>query len=230
MPSTLFRPSSKLPLQLHGRLNAAVSYLRTCRWLLLLPFCCAGWILLTDTHTTHGADPAATADKPSVKMQVTRIWDKAPHNAFTDLVRFQDRWFCVFREGEKHVSPDGALRIITSTDGETWESAALITSPNSDLRDAKITVTPNNRLMLCGAEALPDRSEKSHQSLAWFSEDGRTWSERHEIGDPNLWLWRVTWHAGRAYGIGYGCGPSERLTRLYVSQDGKQFETLVDRL
>ena len=33
-------------------------------------------------------------------ITVRKIWDKAPHNAFTDLVRFQDRWFCVFREGK----------------------------------------------------------------------------------------------------------------------------------
>jgi hypothetical protein len=109
----------------------------------------------------------------------------------TDLVRLNDRWFCVFREGTAHVSPDGALRVITSVDGETWESAALITSPNSDLRDAKISVTPHGELMLCGAEALYDKSMHTHQSLAWFSEDGYSWSDKHLIGDPNFWLWRV---------------------------------------
>ena len=158
-----------------------------------------------------------------------KIWDQAPHNAFTDLVRFNDRWFCVFREGKGHVSPDGALRVITSVDGEKWESAALITSSNSDLRDAKITVTPDGQLMLCGAEALHDKSQHTHQSLAWFSKDGRNWSEKQAIGDPDFWLWRVTWHKGTAYGIGYGCG-KEKSVRLYASEDGKKFETLVDRL
>ena len=159
----------------------------------------------------------------------TKIWDQAPHNAFTDLVRFNDRWFCVFREGQGHVSPDGALRVITSVDGEKWESAALITSSNSDLRDAKVTVTPDGQLMLCGAEALHDKSKQTHQSLAWFSKDGHTWSEKHAIGDPDFWLWRVTWHKGTAYGIGYGCG-KEKSVRLYASKDGKKFETLVERL
>lgn len=162
-------------------------------------------------------------------VEVQRIWDQASHNAFTDLVRFQDRWFCVFREGKAHVSPDGALRVITSTDGDTWESAALITSGDSDLRDAKITVTPDGQLMLAGAEALHDKSRQTHQSLVWFSPDGRTWSDKHEIGDPNIWLWRITWHDDKAYGVGYGCG-KERLVRLYVSSDGKRYETLVDRL
>lgn len=231
MPSTLFQTNPPRPLQHLGlSLHNAVKTSRSCGWLLLLNVCCAGCLFLAHTAPLLAADPVSTPDQPSVRMQVTRIWDQAPHNAFTDLVRFQDRWFCVFREGEKHVSPDGALRVITSQDGEKWESAALITSPNSDLRDAKITITPDNRLMLCGAEALPDKTVKSHQSLVWFSEDGRNWSERHEIGEPNLWLWRVTWHAGRAYGVGYGCGPSDRLARLYVSEDGKQFNTLVERL
>ncbi len=162
-------------------------------------------------------------------IESRRIWDQAPHNAFTDLVRFQDRWFCVFREGKDHVSPDGALRVIVSDDGIDWESAALITSPDSDLRDAKITVTPQGELMLCGAEALHDRSQMSHRSLAWFSSDGKQWSEKHVIGDPDFWLWRVTWHRGVAYGIGYDCGKG-RSVRLYKSHDGRTFEPLVERL
>ena len=177
-----------------------------------------------------GMTTNAQEKEKTIKLIETRkIWDKAPHNAFTDLVRFQDRWFCVFREGKGHIAPDGALRVITSTDGEKWESAALITSPNSDLRDAKITVTPDGRLMLTGAEALHDKSDHTHQTLAWFSKDGRTWSDKHEIGDVDFWLWRVTWHKGKAYGLGYACGKDQSI-RLYSSNDGKKFDTLVERL
>ena len=161
-------------------------------------------------------------------VDVRKIWDQAPHNAFTDLVHFEGRFFCVFREGEGHVSPDGALRVIASSDGVDWASAALITSDHSDLRDAKITVTPEGQLMLCGAEALHDRSVHTHQSLAWFSSEGAHWSERVEIGDPDVWLWRVTWHRSVAYGMGYGCGESSRRLRFYRSEDGRQFRALGD--
>ncbi|MBP90376.1 MAG: hypothetical protein CMJ64_27335 [Planctomycetaceae bacterium] len=157
------------------------------------------------------------------------MWDKAPHNAFTDLIRFKDRWYCVFREGKGHVSPDGALRVITSMDGDEWESAALITSNNSDLRDAKITVTPDGRLMLAGAEAMNKPVAHKHQSLVWFSEDGRTWSGKHEVGDRDNWLWRITWHQGKAYGFGYGCRNDNRGIRLFRSSDGKSFDTLIDK-
>jgi hypothetical protein len=171
------------------------------------------------------------AEQPECEVvEVRKIWDRAPHNAFTDLIRFQGDWYCVFREGKGHVSPDGALRVIRSSDAKTWESAALIRREDADLRDAKITVTPDGRLMLSGAAALHDRSAYSHQSLTWFSEDGTNWSKGHEVGDKNFWLWRVTWHNKKAYGIGYGVGGQKGSVRLYTSTDGKRFTTLVENL
>ncbi|MFO0905230.1 MAG: exo-alpha-sialidase [Pirellulales bacterium] len=180
-------------------------------------------LLASSTTTTRAADGQLKL------IDARKIWDRAPHNAFTDLVRFKNEWFCVFREGQGHVSPDGALRVLVSQDGQSWESAALVTSKDSDLRDAKITVTPRGQLMLAGAEALHDKSKHTHQSLAWFSDDGRTWTEKHPIGDPDFWLWRATWHAEKAFGIGYSVRP-ERSIRLYSSRDGRTFETLVPSL
>ncbi len=163
-------------------------------------------------------------------VEARKIWDKAPHNAFTDLIRFKDRWYCVFREGKAHVSPDGALRVITSADGIKWESAALIESETADLRDAKITLTPDGKLMLSGAGAVHPPADYKHQSLTWFSDDGKNWSEAHPVGDRDFWLWRTTWHKSTAYGIGYGTGKTNRLVRLYNSSDGKQYDTLVENL
>ena len=68
---------------------------------------------------------AAERLRPTI-VDVRRIWDEAPHNAFTDLLRHDGRWYCVFREGEKHVSPDGALRVLSSVDGRNWKSLALL--------------------------------------------------------------------------------------------------------
>lgn len=173
---------------------------------------------------------AQTPQPEATIVECRKIWDEAPHNAFTNLIRFKDAWYCVFREGQGHVSPDGALRVITSADGETWTSAARITSPIADLRDAQITITPDGRLMLSGAAALHQPAAAKHQTMAYFSEDGRTWTKGVPIGDPNVWLWRVTWHKGVAYGIGYATVSDSRLIRLYKSQDGRNFETLVDVL
>lgn len=196
-------------------------------------FLCMAWLVLTllgGSSTTTLAQSSDSKSKSTTELiEVRKIWDQAPHNAFTDLVHFKGNWLCVFREGQGHVSPDGALRVISSSDGSTWKSNALIVSANSDLRDAKLTIMPNGSLMLCGAGALHDKSNKSHQSLAWFSSDGVSWSDAVEIGEPNYWLWRVNWHGNLALGVGYGCGPAARDARLYSSNDGKQFTLLNDK-
>ena len=177
---------------------------------------------------------AVTAAEPGPKapelISVRRIWNAGPHNAFTDLVRHGDAWFCVFREGQGHVSPDGAVQVLTSKDGETWTSAARLTSPRGDLRDPKIVRAPGRRLMIVAAIALPAGAPAKHQSLVWFSDDGRKWDSPTDVGDPDVWLWRVAWRdEDMALGIGYDT-QAEKFTRLYRTADGKRFETVLSRL
>jgi hypothetical protein len=162
-------------------------------------------------------------------VDVRRIWSAAPHNAFTDLLRWQGRWYCVFREGQGHVSPDGALRVLESADGTEWASVARMTDPADDLRDAKLTVTPDGRLMLSGAAVQRQTEPHRLRSLAWFSADGRSWSDAIQIGDDNFWLWRMTWHKGVAYSMAYGTRP-DKSVRLYASTDGISFSVIADRV
>ncbi len=186
--------------------------------------------LAPSTHLRAEEKPGPN-NRP-VLLEVQKIWDKAPHNAFTDLLRHNDQWYCVFREGKAHVSPDGALRVLTSKDGKQWKSIALVTHPKYDLRDAKLTVTPDNRLMLNGAGMLADE-EIRYYSMSWFSDDGgETWDEGHEIGDPGFWLWRTQWHNNHAYTMGYNTNRdrTQRTLRLYKSADGKTYETLVKKV
>jgi hypothetical protein len=162
-------------------------------------------------------------------VSVRKIWDRASHNAFTDLVRFKGRWYCAFREGSAHVSPDGALRVITSDDGERWVSSDLLTWPHADMRDAKLTIAPDGRMMLSGAAALHQSAAAHHQSVVWFSADGRQWGEGVAVADPDFWLWRVTWHRGTAFGFAYGTA-ADRFIRLYSSRDGLEFRPLAERV
>ncbi|MDR9767997.1 exo-alpha-sialidase [Shewanella baltica] len=155
-------------------------------------------------------------------ISVRRIWEQAAHNAFTDLIAFQEALFCVFREGTAHVSPDGALRILRSVDGgETWQSVALIRSDEADLRDGKL-IEYQGELLLLGGGTLHNKS--GIQSHLWRSADGRLWSDALKVADKGYWLWRLTEHQNTLYGVGYRPGPDGD-TRLYKSDDGVQFMT-----
>ncbi len=171
-------------------------------------------------------------DKKPEKVElvsVERIWDAAPHNAFTDLIRFRGRWYCSFREGSAHVSPDGTVRVITSDDGREWMSAFQVSIENADLRDPKLSITGDNRLMLSVAAAYHAPAPEHHQSLAWYSLDGRDWGIAFKIGDPDMWLWRVAWHRGSAYSMAYSTR-LERYLRMYVGPMGLRFQVVADRV
>lgn len=155
-----------------------------------------------------------------------RIWNEAPHNAFTDLLYHRGYWWCVFREASHHLTLDGTLRVLRSADGEHWASAALLHWEIADLRDGKLSVCPDGRLMINAGAALHDRSSHSHISVVFFSEDGEQWSGPHTVGEPNFWIWKMAWATGGAYGIGYRCGGDPRTLRLYHSPDGRQFTQL----
>jgi hypothetical protein len=171
------------------------------------------------------APPPPEAEIVDVRM----IWGRAPHNAFADLLRFRERWYCVFREGRLAASPDGAVRVLSSADGNVWQPSALVSVPGADLRDPKLSNTSYGRLLLL-AEAVSDGAAgPARRTLAWSSPDSREWEGPVQAGDPGMRLGRVTWHLNRAYSVGYG-NPGPGPVRLYSSGDGERFTLQADNL
>ena len=168
------------------------------------------------------------AEKAEV-LSVKKIWDAAPHNAFTDLIKHDGKWLCTFREGRDHVSEDGSIRVIQSRDGDKWDSWLHLRMEKEDLRDPKICITPKNEVMLTFASA--DRSAKpvTHVSKTAFAKGPHEVQGPFEVGEKDMWLWRTTWHKGVAYSVGYET-VAEKMVRLYHSKDGRKFDILVPNL
>ena len=160
------------------------------------------------------------------QIAVARIWSAAKHNAFTDLIRFRGTWYCSFRESSGHAVWDGHVRIIRSDNGEAWSAAAYIAcpAPLEDLRDPKLSITPDGRLMLTAAAYQP-----VCQTFTFFSDDGTTWSEGNAVGPRGVWLWRTVWHRGWAYNFGRSESEEDRYLQLYRSSDGVGFLPLGPR-
>jgi hypothetical protein len=178
-------------------------------------------------------------DDGATLVSVRKIWDAAPHNAFTDLIVFKNRLYCVFREGEGHARGEGKIRVLASKDGETWRSTALLEEKGRDLRDAKLTITPDGRLMLNGGSAnlLDEGSGASFYSIVSFSKDGEVWTPLQRIvhqnpDDNRFWLWRSVWRKGVAYGVAYmtelNSPATPRRFNAFVcrSRDGVHYERL----
>ncbi len=162
-----------------------------------------------------------------------KIWDAEPHCAMTDLIHFQENWFCAFRESDRHVhGRDGLIRIIQSTDGIDWTNAMSFGEPGADFRDPKFSLTPDGRLMLLfGVTYYENKKYVYRQPRVSFSADGIEWTKPKPILTPHEWLWRVTWHDGIAYGASYSLSNIENMRdewhiKLFKSSDGIAYDLI----
>ncbi len=178
------------------------------------------------------ASYAAEAPTQATLIEVKKIADDAPHSAFTDLIHWKGQFICALREGRGHVSADGRVIVLISPDGETWTKAAELKSPGLDLRDASLSETPDGKLMLIGGASPREADGKSAPtgSFVAFSGDARVWTTPQIVAEPGRWLWRVTWHDGRAYGVSYAAPTNHPVASLMVSDDGRKFTEAVPRL
>lgn len=167
-------------------------------------------------------------------VYIDKIWDYAPHNAMTDLIRYDDHWFLVFRESDKHAKgANGIIRILRSHDAVIWRPVHYFQERGVDLRDPKLSITPDGQLMLLmgGTVYTSNHRYVVQQSRVAFSNDGITWGRAMTVLSSHDWLWRVTWHQGKAYGVAYRFSDpldrkAEWFVTLYESSDGINYDKI----
>ena len=176
------------------------------------------------------ATPEDDASTEVELISVRKLWGEAPHSAFTTLIRYEDKWYCAFREARSHAVSPAAVRVITSADGLNWQSAALISETGYDLRDPHLSINPQGELVLLANRGIQpsDVASRVFQSVVRFSNNGGNWTSPIDIGDTTHWIWSVSWHDGVGYAIGYNYADRHNI-RLYHSIDeGRTFQVLVE--
>ena len=140
---------------------------------------------------------------------------------------------------EKTHGGSGKVRIIVSDDGEKWTSAALLAEEGIDLRDAKLSVMPDGRLMCMMGGAIWSRDGKNiwdgksgaltRSPRVAFSEDGKNWTSPKKVLAEDHWLWRVTWKDGRGWSMSkLGEGWNPRRLMLYTTTDGLDWQWVTE--
>ena len=184
-----------------------------------------------------------SASAQQISYSVSKIWgDGVKHCAFSSLVHFKGRYYCSFREGASHIfdkdgKAEGKVRIISSEDGEKWESVAYVGKEGVDLRDPKLSVTPDGKILVTiGGSIYRNRNLEACEPHYMLSEDGKTFTapEPAEV-DPKMttkrdWIWRVTWHNGVGYAVSYNKAPegdnNGNELWLLKTTNGKKFEVI----
>ncbi|MCX6854148.1 MAG: exo-alpha-sialidase [Verrucomicrobia bacterium] len=178
------------------------------------------------------------AQAPQAELvSLQKIYDKGGHNAFTDLIRFKNLFFCCFREALDHVGSDGSIRIMISSTGTTWVDYASISEKGVDLRDPKLEITPDGKrlYLLCGGSIYEGTKDlKGRRPRYSTTTDGKVWTPPQKLLAEGDWLWRTTVNATdkKFYGVSYNTYPTtggpkseaEWSLKSYTSTDGSVWQ------
>ncbi len=150
------------------------------------------------------------ADAPQVKVtNVRRIFHNGEHNAFTDMVRFRDRYYLTFRScPDGHmVHPTASVIVLASDDLKSWEVVHRFSVRHRDTRDPHFLIF-NQKLFIytgtwySGANTLDqaDYDINLHLGYAVWSGDGTTWSQPILLdGTFGHYIWRAATWNDKAY-------------------------------
>ncbi len=179
------------------------------------------------------AEAARSSEPETLEVSsVEKIWDAAPHNAFTDLINLDGTLFCTFREAERHALGDnGRIRVIARAGG-SWHSIALLEEEGVDLRDPKLSITPDRRIQVTFGGSVYEGSTLVSMGtrVTFLDTTGNTFGAPRKvviddaIRSEHDWLWRVTWHEGIGYGVVYQPGAGQSQTHLVRTSDGVHYE------
>lgn len=138
-------------------------------------------------------------------ISLQKIWSAAAYNAFTDLIFYQDAFFCCFRESNEHEGGRaGKIRILTSKDGNIWSPVTLLSDRGVDLRDPKFSLMPDGRLLLSmGGSFYEGKALNGFSTRVSFSENGHEWSPLQAIDLEGEWLWSFAWFQKKGFAAAY---------------------------
>lgn len=168
-----------------------------------------------------------------------KIYESDTYTSFVDLVWYNDRYYCAFRDGQNHVPSNynekfGEIRILESKDCRTWTDVLLLTDAKYDMRDPHFCIAQDGSLLCYYAYHLPDESwvKPSKTIVSILKQEGEALVEksRHNVDAGEVysryWIWNITRHEDKIYGVGYYTAGTN--VAFLVSDDGINFTHISD--
>lgn len=174
------------------------------------------------------------ADGPAVEVSnIRRVFHNGEHNAFTDLIRFRDRYYLTFRScPDGHmVHPTASVIVLTSNDLKTWRQVHRFSVKHRDTRDPHFLVFQDKLFVYTGTwysgETTLDRADYDlnlHLGYAVWSADGDNWSDPVMLdGTFGHYIWRAATWNDKAY----LCGRRKLGFAVLDRGEGRQVESLM---
>lgn len=192
-------------------------------------------IAFTLQLTPANAEPTTL---PKVKVvSVKKLFHNGEHNAFTDMIKFKDKYYLTFRTcpNGHMVFSSSRILILCSDDAKTWKQVGEFSVPQRDVRDPHFLIFKEKLFVysgtwFCGKTLSPkSRTVNDHLGYAVTSIDGANWSQPQMLeGTYGHYVWRAATDGKKAYLCAYRIknfdpASKKRQSALLESEDGFTF-------
>lgn len=146
------------------------------------------------------------------------------HNAFTDLIFYDNQFWCAYRQASSHMLLDGVLVILTSKNAKDWNQYQILSWAGGDLRDPKFVINSQNQLWLMSGLRMAcfNNYERRIASIDWqLHDDGFVFAH----GQLGTWRWSGTLFDNQVLSVGYSGRDTKGV--LYTSQKSTDWKPLV---
>lgn len=177
---------------------------------------------------------SADTGGPNVQVaNVRRAFHNGEHNAFTDMVRFRDRYYLTFRScPDGHmVHPTASIIVLASDDLNAWQEVHRFRVKHRDTRDPHFLVFKDRLFVYSGTWysgettlAPKDYDLNLHLGYAVWTDDGRKWQDPVLLeGTFGHYIWRAAAHGDKAY----LCGRRKIDFEVVAKGEDRQIESLM---
>ena len=157
-----------------------------------------------------GSATEAFAEQPRVEVRnVRQVFHNGEHNAFTDLVKFQGRYYLTFRScPDGHmVHPTASIIILVSDDLQSWSQVHRFHVVDRDTRDPHFLVFKDRLFVYTGTwysgkTTIPPAQYDMnlHLGYAAWTADGAEWHSPVMLeGTFGHYIWRAASDGDKAY-------------------------------
>jgi len=181
------------------------------------------------------ANPSSYAgDLPKVKVtNIRRTFHNGQHNAFTDLVRYKNKFYLTFRScPDGHmVHPTASVIILSSDDAKQWQQVHQFNVKHRDTRDPHFLVFKERLFVYTGTwysgeKTIPpaEYDLNKHLGYAAWTDDGTKWHSPIMLeGTFGHYIWRASTFGGKAY----LCGRRKENFEVAPRGEGREVESLM---
>lgn len=125
---------------------------------------------------------------PALNLKTKVLIENGGHNGFPDLIYWRDHFYLAFRAAKNHVDWHSSIKILRSSDAESWQPVAEMHLPDEDIRDPKFAVV-HGQLFLY-ALRNKDITIMPYTTVFSTSQDGIYWAGWQDVSPKNWVFWR----------------------------------------